>query len=259
MNSRPETPPAREISRISPYLRGQLFLFDRPMLPGYSSSQGYKLLAVFLVLEAIVRPLLKYGARAMGITHRDWWSLLQLSFLLVLACWLVTRLAGVRLSELGLYPWRRWALTEKLYFPQILGITVAVFTVTQWDELKALRTRSDLGRIGLFVFVPQMIWGLYQEFVYRGILQTELVRRCGARLGILLSNLIFTFGPLHYYHFAAARDHAGHLWIFAAIFAIGLYFAMLFHRSGNMWIVGTLHGLGDSFIDGLGQVSRMVS
>lgn len=84
-----------------------------------------------------------------------------------------------------------------------------------------------------------MIWGFYQEFLYRGMLQTELVRRWGARTGILVSNLIFTFGPLHAYHFRAARVNPSHLWIFAATFAIGLFFALIFRRSGNLWIVGS--------------------
>jgi membrane protease YdiL (CAAX protease family) len=102
-----------------------------------------------------------------------------------------------------------------------------------------------------------MIWGFYQELLYRGIVQTELVRRWGTVVGILTSNLIFTFGPLHDYHFLLARKNPSHLWIFAGIFAIGLFFAIVFKRSGNLWIVGIMHGLGDWFIDGLAQVSRM--
>jgi membrane protease YdiL (CAAX protease family) len=36
--------------------------------------------------------------------------------------------------------------------------------------------------------------------------------------------------------------------MFAAIFAMGLFFAVLFHRSGNLWIVATFHGIGTAFI-----------
>ena len=38
--------------------------------------------------------------------------------------------------------------------------------------------------------------------------------------------------------------------MFAAIFTIGLFFAVLFRRSGNLWIVATLHGIGNSYIVG---------
>ena len=38
--------------------------------------------------------------------------------------------------------------------------------------------------------------------------------------------------------------------LFAAIFATGLFFAVLFQRSGNLWMVGIIHGIGNSYIDG---------
>jgi uncharacterized protein len=163
----------------------------------------------------------------------------------------------VPLSQLGLYKWFRWSRTEKLYFLQIVPITTVVFSFFASAELKNLWSRPNWGQIVLFVFLPKMIWGFYQELLYRGVLQTELVRRWGPWTGVLASNLIFTFGPLHAYHFQIARKHPSHLWIFAGIFAIGLFFALIFRRSGNLWIVGIMHGLGDWFIDGLAQVSRM--
>jgi CAAX protease family protein len=257
VNSAPEISVADKTSRINPVWRGQLFLFDAPRSPTYSSLQGYKLLAIFVFVEVIVRLLTRYEARSLGIAQRDWWTLLQVSVLLALALLLSAGFAGVPLSELGLSSWRRWSKIEKFYFPQILAISVAIFVIAQYSELKLLWVRSDLGRITWLIFASQMIWGFYQEFMYRGILQTELVRRCGAPMGILLSNLIFTFGPLHYYHFSLARQHAAHLWIFVGIFFTGLYFAILVQRSGNLWIAGILHGVGDWFIDGLAEVSRM--
>jgi uncharacterized protein len=246
-------------SRIRPFLRGQLFLFARPPAPSFSSRQGLRLLLIFLFMEGIVRRSLDAGARRVSIAGRDWWPLLQMALLIAVVCWLVIGFAGVRLSQLGLYSWVRWSRTEKLYLWQIVPITVGVFSLAQAASLRTLWSRPHLWEIGLFIFVPKMIWGGYQELLYRGILQTELVRRWGTLPGIVASNLIFTFGPLHAYHFRAAANHPSHLWIFAAIFAIGLLFAIIFQRSGNLWIVGIMHGLGDWFIDGLAQVSRMSS
>jgi membrane protease YdiL (CAAX protease family) len=246
-----------ETSQIKPFWRGHLFLFDRPRAPTYSAGAGLRLLCVFVFLEAIVRPAFVAGARRLSIAGRDWWPLLQLSLLTALACCLVISFAKVRLSHLGLYSWLRWSRTEKFYLLQIVLITIAVFSFVVYDDLKALWMGSHLWKVGFFIFVPKMIWGFYQEFLYRGLLQTELVRRWGTWTGILVSTLIFTFGPLHAYHFKAARMNASHLWIFAAIFAIGLFFAVVFRRSGNLWIVAIAHGLGDWFIDGLAEVSRM--
>ena len=248
-----------ETSEIHPFWRGHLFLFDRPPVPAYPSREGSKLLLLFVMLEFLVRPLLVAGARWLTIAERNWWPLVQVTILVVLGYWLVTRFVGVRLSQLGLYSWKSWSKTEKFYFLQVIPIAIIVFSFSFSESLKGLWARSDLGQIGLFIFVPSMIWGVYQELVYRGILQTELVRRWGTLSGILTSNLLFTFGPLHAYHFLLARGNPSHLWIFAATFGIGLFFAILFKRSGNLWMVGIMHGIGDWFIDGLSQVSNMAN
>jgi membrane protease YdiL (CAAX protease family) len=169
----------------------------------------------------------------------------------------VIYVARVPLAQLGLYSWRRWSKTEKLYFLQVIPIALIVFSIVRAAGLAALWARPNLGEIALFIFIPEMIWGFYQEFVYRGLLQTELVRRWGTGWGILVSNLIFTFGPLHAYHFAEAQGNPSHLWIFAMIFAIGLLFAILYKRSGNLLMVGIMHGIGDWFMDGLELVAKM--
>ena len=248
-----------ETSRINPFWRGQLFLFDQPQAPTFSSQQSTRLLLVFLFSEVIVRPLFAAGARWLTIADRNWWPLIKVSFLTVLVCGLVVYFAGVRLSQLGLYSWLRWSKTEKFYFLQILPVSIIVFSFFTSASLKALWARPNLWAIGLVIFAQQMIWGFYQELLYRGLLQTELVRRWGSLTGILVSNLVFTFGPLHAYHFLAAQKNPSHLWIFAAIFSIGLLLAILYKRSGNLWIIGFMHGLGDWFLDGLAQASKMAS
>jgi len=245
-------------SRFHPFWRGHLFLFDRPQPPTYSSVAGLKLILIVIFLELAARPLLGSAAASLHIAHRDWWTLLQLSLLTALALGLVAAFARLPLSQLGLYSWRRWSKTEKLYFLQIVPITIAVFSFFVSAELKAMCARHDLFKIAVFLFLPKMIWGFYQEFLYRGLLQTELIRRWGVWKGLLAANLIFTFGPLHFYHFHLARAHPSHLWIFADIFSIGLFFALVFHRSGNLWIVAILHGLGDWFIDGLADIPRLL-
>ena len=54
----------RRVTRL--LWRGQLFLFDKPSAPAYSSRQGAKLLIVFLLLESAVRPLLNREAGRLG-------------------------------------------------------------------------------------------------------------------------------------------------------------------------------------------------
>jgi membrane protease YdiL (CAAX protease family) len=96
------------------------------------------------------------------------------------------------------------------------------------------------------VFVPYLFFGFYQEVIYRGILQSELVRRWGALVGTLAANVFYTFGPLHWYYFSERASLA--VPMFAAIFAIGFFFGVLFRRSGNLWIVAIIHGIGNAYI-----------
>src|SRR6266849_2156325 len=117
-----------ETSQIRPFWRGYLFLFDQPQAPAFSSQQGARLLLVFLFAEVILRPLFAAGARWLTIADRNWWPLMQVSLLTVLACWLVLNFAGVRLPQLGLYSWLRWSRTEKLYLLQILPVAIIVFS-----------------------------------------------------------------------------------------------------------------------------------
>src|SRR5262249_16326210 len=139
-------------------------------------------------------------------------------------------------------------------FPQILLVSSFCFALALRTELATLANQPAWLPATLVVFAGQMLWGMYQEYVYRGLLQTELVRRWGPVARILVSNLIFTFGPLHAYHFGIASDPPGHLLIFLIIFAIGLYFGVLFFRSGNLWMIAVLHGLGDFFLDGIAKL-----
>lgn len=246
-------------SRIPAFVRGHLLLFDRPQAPDPTSRQGGRLLLVFLFLEVVVRQVLIYGSRQFAFATNTWWPLVQVAVLVGLGCLLVSGFAGVPLSQLGLRSWRRWSRTEQLYLLQVVLIAIVVFSGFRSANLKMLLARPDVYPAAALILVSEMIWGFYQEFMYRGVLQTELVRRLGTRAGILLANLIFTFGPLHSYHFLAARGNPSHLWIFAAIFAIGLFFAILYRRSGNLWMVGIMHGIGDWFIDGLTRVARLTS
>ena len=257
MKTVPELLVELETPRAGHLWRGHLFLFNPPQAPSLSSRQFNRLVLVFLFSEVILRPLLDASARWLTIAKLTWWPLLQVGLLTGLVCLLVINFANVRMVQLGLYPWRCWSKTEKFYLIQILPIAIIVFSFFTYASLKALWARPNLWAIGSLVFAQQMLWGFYQELLYRGVFQTALVSRWGTLTGILASNLVFTFGPLHAYHWLAAQKNPSHLWIFLAIFSIGLFFAFLFKRSGNLWIIGVMHGLGDWFIDGLAKVSHL--
>lgn len=215
---------------LSSHWRGHFLLFEPKERAALDAKAALRLLIIFVLLEGLIGPRFE-ALEALGLPLPPAWF--RNVFLLVLALLLVRFFARISWRGLGFIPWREWSATEKSYFLQVVVIFCAAGAL-----LLGARLRPEL-------FATFFVWGFYQEVVYRGIVQTALVSRMGALAGILLGNLLFTFGPLHFYHFFQTPNAAG---MFAAIFAIGLFFAALFHRSGNLWIVATFHGIGTAFI-----------
>lgn len=231
--------------------KGHAFLFGKKSPPTYDASAGLRLLLIFVVLEGIIGPRLSLFRWLQLPLPPPW---LRTPILLGCALLLVRFLGGLRLSQIGLHPWREWSATEKSYFVQVFLIANLVFSVLLADRLRATLAQPSVPKHLWAVVLPSFVWGFYQEVVYRGVLQTELVRRWGPLLGILVANLLFTFGPLHFYHFSHSSPASSALSMFAGIFAIGLFFAVLFWRSRNLWIVAVFHGVGNSYLLGtLGQ------
>ncbi len=243
-----------DLAGFHPFWRGHLFLFDPTKAVSYTSKQGRQFLLIFILMELILRPISLVVSKRLNVIHHAWYSIAYMTFLICLFFFLTRALAKVQIAQLGLYSWLHWTKTEKLYFLQIIPTSVIIFSVINYARLQILCSRSNVVEIICLTLFPQLVWGFYQEALYRGILQTELVRRWGTYIGILTGNFIFTFGPLHSYHFWAAQKNPAHLWIFFPIFCIGLFFSILFQRSGNLWIIGIMHGVGDLFIEGLGKI-----
>lgn len=228
---------------LNVHWRGHIFRFGANSAPTHDPSAGLRLLLIVFLLEAVIGPRL-WLSSLLGLPLPPSW--LRVPLLLGAALMLARLFARVSFSQIGLYRWREWSSIEKSYFVQTLFIANVVFIVLFIDRLRAIAAEPSLwDRVGLVV-ATSFLWGWYQEVVYRGMLQTELVRRTGNLCGILVANVLFTFGPLHFYHFYEPSPAP----MFAGIFVIGLFFAVLFLRSGNLWMVGIFHGLGESYILG---------
>jgi membrane protease YdiL (CAAX protease family) len=218
------------------HLRGHALLFDRKRAPGYDASAGLRLLMTAVGLEVVRLGFLQWFYPAVPLV-------VLIPIFLGVALLAIPLVARVRFSQLGFRPWREWSLTEKSYFLQVLVIANVVFPLVFAARLKAMLSQPNALSIIASVFVPYLFYGFYQEVVYRGMLQSELVRRWGALAGIVVANILYTFGPLHWNHFTPMNVP-----MFASIFAIGLFFGILFHRSGNLWIVAVIHGIGNAYI-----------
>ena len=231
--------PAVSRSGLSVHLRGHVLLFDKRSAPVYDASTAARLLLIAVVIEAFRLVAVKWLYAAL--------TLLILVLLLLAHVLLLVRFAArLKFSQIGLYPWREWSPVEKSYFVQLLVIANVVFPFVFASRLRMIFAQPSGLSTVWNVFVPYLFYGFYQEVVYRGILQTELVRRWGAFVGILIANILYTFGPLHSNYFWSRSSLA--LPMFASIFAIGLFFGVLFRRSGNLWIVAVIHGIGNAYI-----------
>ena len=227
--------------RISPHIRGHLLLFDEKLAPSYGAGTGVRLFVTAVLLEVVRLVAVRWLQPAIPL-----WLLLPLLLgFALLSIPVVTRL---RLSQIGFRRWREWTATEKSYFLQILVIANMVFPLVFAAPLRNRLAEPSVVWTLWSVFVPYLFFGFYQELVYRGILQLELVRRWGTFVGILVANVLYTFGPLHSYYFSSRASLA--IPMFASIFVIGLFFGVLFRRSGNLWIVAIFHAIGNSYIVG---------
>ncbi len=241
-------PAARStVGRLRPHWKGHLLRFGPKAPATYDPASGLRLLLIVLLLEGILGPRL-------GLLR--WFALpvpppwLRVPLLLGIALALARWFAKVKLSQLGLYSWKNWSKTERSYFIQVFVLANLVFGVMSYERLQTVAATPSLWGSALVVCLTSLLWGFYQELVYRGLLQTELIRRWGSLVGILVANSLYTFGPLHFYHLGNRPSlDAGAM--LAAIFAMGLFFALLFKNSGNLWMVGIFHGIGDWYLDGL--------
>jgi uncharacterized protein len=241
------SPPA---DRLGPHWKGHILWFDPKPLEPYGPASGLRLLLVVVLVEGVLGPRLGL-LFLLGLAVPPMWVRVPLLLALVLA--LVYWFAGVKPSQVGFRSWASWSPTERSYFVQVILLANLIFGSVYAGRLAAVFPDRTLWSHAVFLLPVMLLWGLYQEVVYRGILQTELVRRWGAVAGILVANTLYTFGPLHFYHFERLTPAAS-VAMFGGIFAIGLFFALVFHRSHNLWMVGIFHGIGNWYIVGLGSV-----
>lgn len=238
--------PVRRGQRLSPHLRGHLLLFDGTPAAAFGAGTGVRLLLTAALLELARVAILSWLQPAIPL-----WFLSPLLLGCALAS--IPLVAGLKLSEIGLGRWREWTTTEKSYFLQVVLVANVVFSIVFSVPLRNRLDQSPAIAFLWSIFLPYLFFGFYQELVYRGMVQLELVRRWGTLVGILVANLLYTFGPLHAYYFSSRASVA--VSMFASIFVVGLFFGVVFRRSGNLWIVAVFHAIGNSYIvGGLGPI-----
>ena len=215
--------------------------FEIPLAPTYGNAVGVRVLVAFLVVGVGMFFAVPFVSNALGVRGLP---VTKLGFVVaLLAAFIVAQRAfvGVPMADVGLRRFVNWTRRERLYFSQVVPLAAVVFAIVFRSHLLALREQHELARFLLFSVLTGLFWGIVQELLYRGWLQTELTRRFGATVGLLAANVAFTFGPLHLDYLV---EPTGVRWSgLIAVFGIGLFFGLVYRRSGNVWIPAVLHGL----------------
>lgn len=224
-------------------LKAHLLLFDQSKLT-LSTNQSLVRYSVAFLISGVfllwaVRQLVTLVEIDFPLGDR-----FLISLILLLSSLVVVRLVVKKdWSYIGFRGWSKWTRREKLYAIQVIPLAVVVFGFVFQDLFRGLISENGLIGFLLVNLLFGIIWGFYQEFAYRGVLQTLLTSKFGPWIGVFTANLIFTFGPLHWSIYGRITEDFSAIMIFVPIFAIGLAFGLIYHRSGNIWLPAILHGL----------------
>ena len=206
---------------------------------------------IIFILMIIIQPVLSFLIEQLIFKKYPFIILIQQIILIFLLSLFVIKIGKTKLSQVGIFSWQNWNKENKWMLFIVTPIVVIIFSFVFFLRIAALINHSGLLVMGSIVLLREFLYGFYQEFLYRGILQTVLVKRWGAWIGIVVGNLVFTFGPEHF-HFYKTNFTS-----FVFIFCLGLLFSFLFYRFKNLVTIGVWHGIGNVFIDGLAILISM--
>ena len=161
-------------------LRAHVLMFETPLAPTYGNAVGIRMLVAFLVVAVGLFFALRLLAGAAGLRATP---VANLGFVVaLLAAFVVAQRAfvGLPMAAVGLRRFADWTLRERLYFFEVVPLAAVVFAIVFDGHLLALLELHGVAGFLLFSVLTGLLWGMVQEFLYRGWLQTELTRRFGA-------------------------------------------------------------------------------
>lgn len=225
------------------FFKGHFFLFDKIEYRLEREVYG-KLIITFLLIQFLFIPGIQQLSIILSLSEFIWGNLLVVLLMFSVFFLLIRLLLSSDFLILRLHPWKDWPIVQKLYLIQVAPIALVIFIVLFNKHIKDLLAGyGNISTLILFSAIPGLLWGMLQEFVYRGLLQNVLVGKFNVIVGILISNLLFTFGPLHFNYFNMGTDNSVEWSMFGSILLIGLLFGIIYQRSGNLWIPAILHGV----------------
>ena len=194
---------------------------------------------IFLTLVVLLKKnLLQYAIGLEPVLAEHYGKILHNSAVILLSLGFIYRyrLAGV--AGLGWAPLRDAPL---LLYPLAI---IALLGASNLDTIRSTDTSL------LWVYLLAMFSvGLAEEFAFRGFVQSYLLAQTRSKSAVWMA--AFLFGALHFINLLQEPDNLENIakQVLIAV-SLGLYFGALLLRTGNLLVVGLLHGLID-FVFGI--------
>lgn len=153
----------------------------------------------------------------------------------VLSGLLMCRVSKMSFEDLG---WHKSGAIREIVKGAIggfLSISVIAIVALLLGGIKLEYVFSSSATFGIFsAFVFYMFQGTWEELVMRSYLMPNFAKVIGDRWAIIITSVIFA--ALH-----GANPNAQFLPIFN-LFLFGLAFAIIYYKTGSLWICGVGHG-----------------
>ncbi|MCI0695166.1 CPBP family intramembrane metalloprotease [candidate division KSB1 bacterium] len=236
-------------------------LFKSPISTHWQSLakwQAVALVFVGIILEIPVRWIVRPDIPYM-LPVNPWFNLplriaIEVGFVLVI----LPLASAMKISYRALgIPRRRWTRWEWIAFVVVGAIELAVVISIAGHRWPKLFAAGVFGRALLWVFA-EFFFGFNQEFIFRGVMMTGLLRLTTPLQATLLNTFLFLIGPLHGpgLWMLAGKNPVAATWMLAGVVATGLFFSWLRYRSDNVVLCGLLHGLVNGFLNGAAFARR---
>ena len=131
-----------------------------------------KFLLIFILVIAIQQISL-FIIDQLNFENDHYMLLIQQIILIFLLGIAVKKFGKTKLSQIGIYSWQNWSKKNKWILFIVTPIVIMIFSFTFFSRTEILINHSELFAIGSIILLREFLYGFYQEFLYRGILQTE--------------------------------------------------------------------------------------
>lgn len=142
----------------------------------------------------------------------------------------------------------KWTKDNIIYLVVGLIITVLIFGLQQWEEIKVVQNNNLSQYIPIW-FTTGMAVGIGQELTFRGLIYTGFLKKHGLKWAVSVSTLCFAIGSIHSVRIYAylMNDYITEALLLLFIFMLtGLLFIWLRIKTNNIVIPALIHGVGNA-------------